>query len=1446
MKKRFIALLLSIVTLMSLAVPGVAAADDTGLVVTPASATLPKGGSTELTVSALPEGSTPQWQIAAGEVWVDIAGESAATLTLTYAKVASLLRDGVAQLRCVAKLNGETVDESESVAVAVDESAVGVVTGGVAAGTVIRDAYVTQGPYITAPAVSAPAVSTPSFSAGSAASSGTAGAYGFAVGNPDPVAPGSPGYTARNYTATYDLGAVTADTNSEPTLTQYSIVINYVFENGDIVSEPWTATIAAGSSLTATVAHPVVQGYLPYIGEETETSSILTVNVTNIQGPVTYTVVYKPTNVNYTVTHFQQNAENDQYVEVLSEIKQGLTGSTVPEVAKDYSGFTALLYERPAIAADGSTVVEIKYDRNYYLMNFDLDGGYGVEAIYDRFETPIGDIGTPTKPGYTFTGWTLDGTDVTTLPTTMPAENRTYKANWKIGQAGFTVVFWYENANDNEYSVAGTYKPADVQAGTQKSSDEYKDYAFEGRDFKHFTYNSAKAETVTIKGDGSTVLNVYFTRNTYTLTFKGGKQTLTCTKTVHSHSDDCCKYGGTSITHWSHRDSCCELGLSEHSHDSRCYQSSDLTITAKYQADIHTQFPIKVGEKTIWWKVPNGTETYGNSAQQRYLGSIDIMPGENITFEQSGTESGAKIYYYIETVNGAAGDVTHNGKNYKEYKVIDLDYSGQTSLTYREEFHPITGFTQGDSDPYLPVDGKVGMKYNNYLYYTRNSYNLKFYNYNDYVDGKGGSVQYEAPLSSYYFTPDYPENLEKNAYAFVGWYKTAGCYEGSEANLSTMTMPASDVILYALWVPVTHTVEFYLDKEDYEAGTKLSTHPDVTDVPHGEKVAAVPAKPTHPKGDYNFIGWFYVDEMGEEKAFDFANMAVNRDMQVYGKWSSNVLKSYFVYYKIQGTDTEIAKPTTGSALAGESKTFDAKGGSDLYADYQEGYFPVVQSHTMLLDIENDENNVYTFEYVQKEAVPYSVHYLIDNGDGTYTPAILNEDGNEYIKTVSNNRKAVVTENFRVVQGYMPDKYQKRLVVSGAEGAVNEIIFYYVKDEEHAYYKITHYTQNLDGTTYTEYTSSQIVGDIGSYYTGTHMDIDGFAYERIEYIEDGQKIPDSAITKDGAKLTNKGLEINLYYVRKDYPYLVRYHEVNTEKQLHEPKTGVTGKYGQVVSENAIDIEDYDLVSATPQNINIRIEELKAGELPQLNVITFYYKEKDVVINYVVDGPAGCGSVSIGQETLQVLSGTANGSTATPNDGFRFIGWYNEAGEQVGTDVKYVPKKVNGKNVAATYTAKFEYDLTDLTIEKIYPKGKDQNQSAKFNVVTKNANGEVTYRTAVVLPNNGEDKNSVTITGLKVGDTVTVTEDNRWTWRYTVSNSCNLCPENEECSKMHNGITASFDLNPNAEQNTVTFTNTRAVSQWLSGANFAVNTYGSTTVVRGYHDPSTPDAPPAATN
>ena len=961
----------------------------------------------------------------------------------------------------------------------------------------------------------------------------------------------------------------------------------------------------------------------------------------------------------------------------------------------------------------------------------------------------------------------------------MPADNTSYKASWKIGTSGFTVVFWYENADDDGYSVAGTYKPANVAPGTQKSSNDYKNQNFEGRDNDHFTYNEEKAETVTVAGDGSTVLNVYYTRIKYTLTFKDGNIKIVCGKVEHEHShEQCCTKTGW---HLSCNTKKCPVGY-EHTHSNSCYKTSDLTITAKYQADIHGNFPIKDGNDTIWWEVPDGCKSFKPGTQ---LGSIDTMPGENIVFKKSNAESGAVLYYYVETLQGETGTYTHDGKSFKLYKQITLDKKCQ--LTYSEEFHNITGFTQWWSDPKFDKMEQGGVAYagyhdgglfgssyyyineKNYLCYTRNSYTLKFFNHDAYVTSKEATVQYEAPLSSYYFEPEYPANLEKNAYVFDGWYTTAGCYEGSKADLNTMTMPASDVILYAKWVPNTHTVKAYQTKDALEKGEDaLHTYDNV---PHGTTVTPTPADPK--LEPYKFVGWFYISDTGEEKAYNFS-MPVNRDLNLYAKWSSNTLMTYTVEYELEN-GTEIAPPTTGSALAGTTKTFNAKTGTELNEGYQSGYFPKVSSHSITIDIADPSKNKYTFVYVAKNEVEYTVRYL-EKGTG-------NELAKPKTMTTSD---AVVTETFEQITGYAPDAYQKQLVLA-AEG--NEIIFWYVKDEAHAPVQIIHWTQNIEGDGYTEYQSStNLNGVIGTEYSETPLTIAGFTYNGTKSNASGE-------------LTAAGLVLNLYYDRNEYPYAFKFLEQGTDKELADAVTGNARYQAQVTQKAKEDIPGYTLVSAENQAIHIAIED---GTTAVKNVKTFYYTEQTVEIKYEVVGPTGCGTLDNYQESqLKVTTGVVKGSTPTAADGFKFVGWYEDKACTQPVNAAWVadsklmsPGKTKNYGTAekpvmgyeaATYYAKFEYDVANLTITKSGAEDIDENQSFIFTVT-----GPNNFSAKVVIQGN----DSVTIKGLKVG-TYTVTEDTDWSWRYT--------PKNK---------TQNITLQP-AGKNEVTFINSRSKGKWLGG-------------------------------
>lgn len=132
------------------------------------------------------------------------------------------------------------------------------------------------------------------------------------------------------------------------------------------------------------------------------------------------------------------------------------------------------------------------------------------------------------------------------------------------------------------------------------------------------------------------------------------------------------------------------------------------------------------------------------------------------------------------------------------------------------------------------------------------------------------------------------------------------------------------------------------------------------------------------------------------------------------------------------------------------------------------------------------------------------------------------------------------------------------------------------------------------------------------------------------------------------------------------------------------------------------------------------------------------------------------------------------------------------------------------------------LAELTIIKAYD-GMDLNQSAVFTVTTSSG-----YHTTVIIPDGA---GSATITGLKVGDTVTITENKGWVWRYSVQNT------------RGSGITAEYALDKDPANNKVTFTNTRAITKWLSGENFAVNKGGSgIAVTRGEGGPVEPTTPP----
>ena len=1421
MKTKVISLLLCLVMALSLVPAALAEGEDLSVYNGNEAVTaqqLEKNTGKTLTLTVKAEAAAYQWQIhIEGDLWANIYGETGKTLTVHSGMVSG--RGSSAEFRC---LMDKTPSDTVTVTLVEGQPAKAPAPK---APEVLKEAQPVGEPQIVEPAVKA------------APKAEEAPANDPAEGDENPVAPAEEGQ---------------ADESPAPSEapSTFNIIINYIFADGKQAAPSWSAQVAAGSTYTQDIQSPVVVGYTP-------SETVVHVNTSEAK---IYTVTYRPAEVDFTVKHYQQNVSNDEYTLADTETKKGFTESPVGDnLGKTYDGFARLLYDTTTtIAADGSTVVEINYDRKYYLMNFDLDGGYGVEPIYARFGAPIS-VDTPTKPGYTFAGWDK------TIPATMPAQNTSYKASWTVdGQAKVTVVVWGENADNEEYSF---YHNSEIMAkpGEKLTLDDLQGKLICGKEehthssacgincshahdaacyggmkqenpvdgktgsaneniaqFKNLTGGALQnGKVYRVKCDGAATTTgydkyyLYYNNTWYLVSAENiSGSALATSKKVNAHShrwnidnkkDQFWVYNSKlSCTH-THDDSCYACGKTEHTHTSACYyntsfmenpnlwklvKSDEVTVAADGTTILNVYYD-RVEFTLHFRKARSNSDNYGtikakwganireafnqkcksagtsnwsekSNAEGPWTSYLDIMPTENrIYYANTDGYGTSTAYYYVEGLDG-------KDKLFYENKSTGTGYTVTV-----EEFIEISGFTFNPDRSSKVGDDFNGAKF----YYTRNSYNLKFYNYNAYVDGKGGSVQYEAPLSGYYFEPEYPANLEKNAYVFDGWYTTAGCYEGSKANLSTMTMPASDVILYAKWTPKTHTVKAYQTKDALENGADpLQTWEKV---PHGTAVNP-PEQPEN--GNYTFVGWFYISDTGEEKAFTFS-MPVNRDLNLYAKWSSNTLMTYTVEYKLEN-GTEIAPPTTGSALAGSTKTFNAKTGTELNEGYQSGYFPTVSSHSITIDIADPSKNKYTFVYVAKNEVEYTVRYL-DKTTGE--PVVV--DGVPTPDKVVKTHDAVVTETFKQITGYAPDAYQKQLVLA-AEG--NEIIFWYVKDDAHAPVQIIHWTQNIVGDGYTEYQSStNLNAVIGTEYSETPLTIAGFTYNGTKSNASG-------------KLTAAGLVLNLYYDRIEYPYAFKFLEQGTDKELADAVTG-KARYQVQVTQKAKDIPGYTLVSAENQAINIAIED--PANVASKNVKTFYYTEQTVEIKYEVVGPtASCGTLDNYQESqLKVTTGEVKGSAPTPAGGFKFVGWYKDKACTQLVDAAWVaaykltPQKTKdlGNNVmgyeAATYYAKFEYDVADLTITKSGAEDIDEYQSFIFTVT-----GPNNFSAKVVIQGNG----SVTIKGLKVG-TYTVTEDTDWSWRYT--------PQNR---------TQSITLNP-AVTNTVTFVNTRSKGKWLGGDAYKLN-------------------------
>jgi len=122
-------------------------------------------------------------------------------------------------------------------------------------------------------------------------------------------------------------------------------------------------------------------------------------------------------------------------------------GSEIAPITQDYGteitapdnptrkGYTFKGWDKeiPETMPAENITVKAQWEINQYTITFDTNGGSEIAPITQDYGTEITAPDNPTRKGYTFKGWDKE------IPKTMPAENMTVKAQWKINQ--YTITF---------------------------------------------------------------------------------------------------------------------------------------------------------------------------------------------------------------------------------------------------------------------------------------------------------------------------------------------------------------------------------------------------------------------------------------------------------------------------------------------------------------------------------------------------------------------------------------------------------------------------------------------------------------------------------------------------------------------------------------------------------------------------------------------------------------------------------------------------------------------------------------------------------------------------------------------------------------------------------------------------------------------------------------------
>lgn len=536
---------------------------------------------------------------------------------------------------------------------------------------------------------------------------------------------------------------ITAD-GSTPVLIYYdrnAYDLEFVYGNG---SNDVTLKVPYGSAIVKP-SNPIREGYI-FAGWNTAIPDTMPANALNFTALWT-----ERTDTPYIVKHYKQNL-NGTYQLEQTEGKTGTTGRSTEAAARTYTGFTVQGFTQKAILPDGNTIVEIYYNRNIHTLSWNVNGGIGLTGNYTTgnvmYGTPIVKPDTPTRTGYTFAGWYKDAALTKALEdnVNMPDTALTLYAGWIEADADYTVKH-IRQALDRSYPTSGTLVETEVKSGITGQNTDAQARTCEGFTAQEFTQQ-------TIAADGTTVVEIRYTRNSYTVTFNGnGSDGGAMTDQVFLHEEtgnlttNTFTRTGFTFTGWN----TAADGNGTPYSDGASVQN--LTSIAGRTVTLYAQWT--VNRYTVTFDSNKGS----GSSDPTTAGSIQLFHGE--------------AYGTLPTVSRAG--YAFNGW-----------YTAPSGGTKVEDTNTVTG------------------SHTLYAQWTANTYTVHF-------DGNGSDDGYIPPQA---FTYDAVQALTANTFTktgvtFTGW-NTASDGSGTSCTDKELVKNLTDedgktIILYAQWARVPQT-----------------------------------------------------------------------------------------------------------------------------------------------------------------------------------------------------------------------------------------------------------------------------------------------------------------------------------------------------------------------------------------------------------------------------------------------------------------------------------------------------------------------------------------------------------------------------------------------------------------------------------------------------------------